>query len=409
VFTPSVLGPGGIKPGSPGTLIEAFHQLLAHNVIHFDKLSSMETMEFKMQQSSQSSVAVIGAGKVGSTIVDLLTASGDYSVTLIDNSSEKLDEIVDLPGLRKISLNATDTTSLAQELSGQFAVLSAAPFYLTTTIATASKQAGAHYLDLTEDVASTQLVRNLANGARTAFIPQCGLAPGYISIVTNNIASRFESLESIRMCVGALPQYPSNALNYNLTWSTDGVINEYCEPCHAIQFGKLVQVPPLEQLEHFAMDGITYESFNTSGGIGTLAETFAGRVKHLSYKTIRYPGHRDIMKTLLHDLNLRENRSLLKSVLENAVPMTLQDVVVIFVTISGRKGGRLVQETHARKIYSTSINGRQHSAIQITTASAICVVLDLLRDGELPSSGFVTQEQIDLNQFQQNRFGRYFA
>jgi len=218
-----------------------------------------------------------------------------------------------------------------------------------------------------------------------------------------------DQLDTIRMCVGALPQYPSTSLNYNLTWSTEGVINEYCEPRMAVQSGKLVSVPPLEQLEHFSLDGVAYESFNTSGGIGTLAETLAGKVRHLSYQTIRYPGHRDIMKTLLHDLGLRERRDLLKDVLENAVPATLQDVVLIFVTVSGRKGGQLLQETHAQKIYSSIVNGRMHSAIQITTAAAICAVLDLLAHGELPQRGFVTQEQISLEQFRSNRFGRYYA
>ena len=113
-------------------------------------------------------------------------------------------------------------------------MLSAAPYDLTTRIAEAAAELGVHYLDLTEDVASTRRVKELALTAKAALIPQCGLAPGFISIVANDLARRFDTLDSVRMRVGALPQYPSNALNYNLTWSTDGVINEYCEPCEAI-------------------------------------------------------------------------------------------------------------------------------------------------------------------------------
>ena len=104
------------------------------------------------------------------------------------------------------------------------------------------------------------------------------------------------------MRVGALPQYPSNALNYNLTWSTDGVINEYFEPCEAIVDGELVEVPALEEREEFSLDGVTYEAFNTSGGLGTLCETLKGKVRTLNYRTIRYPGHAAIMKALLNDL-----------------------------------------------------------------------------------------------------------
>ena len=174
------------------------------------------------------------------------------------------------------------------------------------------RAAGAHYLDLTEDVASTRAVKQLAAGARTAFIPQCGLAPGFITIVASDLASHFDELQDVRMRVGALPKFPSNALNYNLTWSTDGVINEYCEPCEAIVNGQLRETKPLEELEEFSLDGVLYEAFNTSGGLGTLCETLAGKVRNLNYRTIRYPGHAAIMKALLNDLRLRDRRELLK-------------------------------------------------------------------------------------------------
>ena len=124
------------------------------------------------------------------------------------------------------------------------------------------------------------------------------------------------------MRVGALPQYPSNALNYNLTWSTDGVINEYCEPCEAIVDGQLSEVPALEEREEFSLDGVTYEAFNTSGGLGTLCETLKGKVRTLNYRTIRYPGHAAIMKALLNDLRLRDRRDVLKDIFENALPST---------------------------------------------------------------------------------------
>ncbi|MGN6144081.1 MAG: saccharopine dehydrogenase family protein, partial [Mesorhizobium sp.] len=260
-----------------------------------------------------------------------------------------------------------------------------------------------------EDVASTRRVKELAKGAKTAFIPQCGLAPGFISIVANDLASRFDTLESVRMRVGALPQYPSNALNYNLTWSTDGVINEYCEPCEAIVEGELVEVPPLEEREEFSLDGVTYEAFNTSGGLGTLAETLKGKVRTLNYRTIRYPGHAAIMKALLNDLGLRHRRDVLKDIFESALPATMQDVVIVFVTVSGRKNGRLLQETYANKVYSQRVGASVRSAIQITTASGICAVLDMLADGSLPAKGFVRQEDIALDTFLANRFGHAYA
>ncbi|QCI67859.1 saccharopine dehydrogenase family protein [Phreatobacter stygius] len=348
-------------------------------------------------------VVVIGAGKIGSTIADHLARSGDYQVTLADREAPgagRPDQAI-----TRVRLDVADRAATVALLEGKFAVLSAAPFHLTIAIAEAAAAAGVHYLDLTEDVASTRRVRQLAAGAKSAFIPQCGLAPGAVSIIAADIARRFDKLDSIKLRVGALPRFPANALGYSLTWSTDGVINEYCEPCEAIVDGVLRQVPPLEEREEFTFDGVAYEAFNTSGGLGTLCETYAGRVRELNYRTIRYPGHAAVMKLLLRDLRLSERRELLKDILEGALPSTLQDVVVIIVTVSGHRDGRLVQESYANRI---SGDGRL-SAIQLTTAAGICAVLDLLAEGELPDRGFVRQEDIDLGGFFANRFGRVYA
>src|SRR5437762_11140309 len=180
-------------------------------------------------------------------------------------------------------------------------------------------------------------------------------------------------------------------------------------PAKAIVNGVRREVPPLEEREEFSLNGVTYEAFNTSGGLGTLCDTLEGKVRTLNYRTIRYPGHAAIMRALLNDLRLRDRRHVLKDILEHAVPTTLQDVVIIFVSVSGRNGGSLVQETYANKIYSRDVNGRTLSAIQITTAAAICTVLELLASGQLPHRGFVRQEDIPLTVFLENRFGQVYA
>ena len=354
-------------------------------------------------------IVVIGAGKIGSVVARLLAGCGEYEVALVDRSQQQFDLAGEIPGIKPHVLDLEDGTKLLALLNGKHAVVSAAPFNLTTRVAEGAKAAGAHYLDLTEDVASTRRIRQLAEGAATAFIPQCGLAPGFISIVAADLVRRFDKLDTVKLRVGALPQYPSNALNYNLTWSTDGVINEYCEACEAIVNGQRREVPPLEEREEFSLDGVTYEAFNTSGGLGTLADTLEGQVRNLNYKTIRYPGHAEIMRALLNDLRLRDRREVLKDILENALPTTLQDVVIVLVTVSGTRQGQLVQETYANKIYSREVDGRILSAIQITTASAIAAVLDLLFAGRIPKRGFVRQEDISLPAMTANRFGKVYA
>ena len=353
------------------------------------------------------SVLLLGGGKIGQMIAHLLSNSASYEVSVADCDPQALDKFKAM-GVNTILTDIADRESLMKSASGFQYILSACPFTLTPVIASVAKAVGAHYFDLTEDVASTREVKSLAVNADTAFMPQCGLAPGFISIVAQHLARQFDTLEDLHMRVGALPKYPNNALKYNLTWSTDGLINEYCNPCEAIVDGQLRDVMPLEGHEHFSLDGINYEAFNTSGGLGTLCDSLAGKVKNLNYRTVRYPGHLEIVRLLVNELKLSQRRDLLKSILEMAIPITLQDVVLIFVSASGYQDGRFIQQSYAHKVYSTQINGQTWSAIQITTAAGICCALDLMQQGKLTNRGFIRQEQIRLEDFMSNRFGRYF-
>ena len=265
--------------------------------------------------------------------------------------------------------------------------------------------AGCHYFDLTEDMHATREIMRLAEAAQTVFMPQCGLAPGFVGIVAHHLTQRFNQLQEVKMRVGALPAVPTNALKYNLTWSVDGLINEYCNACEAIRDGQRIEVLPLEGLEHFSLDGTEYEAFNTSGGLGTLCETLKGRVRSLDYKSVRYPGHCDLMKMLLQELQLNDDPETLKSILRRSVPTTMKDVVLVFVTVTGERDGTLVQEVFARKIFADRSENAPLSAIQITTAAGVCAAVDLFREGKLPARGFIRQEQVALPDFLVNRFG----
>jgi len=354
-------------------------------------------------------ILLLGSGKIGAIITDLLSSCGDYHVTVADRDKTSLGRLTRNKNVSTLVLDVADQASLTAAMQDKFAALSACPFNVTKFVAIAAAANGVHYFDLTEDVACTKLVKEWAADATSALMPQCGLAPGFITIAAYELAKHFDKLYNVHMRVGALPKYPSNGLKYNLTWSTDGLINEYCNPCDAIVEGQLTQVPALEELESFSLDGIEYEAFNTSGGLGTLCNTLQGKVKNLNYRTVRYPGHRDIMKMLLHDLRFKEKRPLLKEIFESALPLTYQDVVLVFISVSGMKGGQLVQESYANKIYNETINGKLWSAIQVTTASGICTVLDLLAEGKLPQQGFIRQEDVLFDDFISNRFGRYYC
>lgn len=349
-------------------------------------------------------IALLGAGHIGQLIARLLSESGDYQVTVIDRSAAALQAMA---GLQVASLEAdtADARQLRSALAGHDAVVNALPYHLAKLAATQARDAGCHYFDLTEDVAATRAIQELAATSDTAFMPQCGLAPGFIGIVAHHLASQFDEVHDVKMRVGALPAFPTNSLKYNLTWSVDGLINEYCHPCEAVRDGQRIEVMALEGLEHFSLDGVEYEAFNTSGGLGTLCETWDGRLRSIDYKTVRYPGHRDLMWVLLEELQMKHDQETLKHILRRAVPMTMQDVVLVFVTVSGLRAGKLVQEVFARKIFAERRGEQPLSAIQITTAAGICAAVDLFREGRLPQRGFIRQEQVALPDFLANRFG----
>ncbi len=355
-------------------------------------------------------VTLLGTGKIGATIAKLLHRSGDYTVLVGDRDLEALERLRAVVPVNTFVIDVTDEAALAEKLEGQDCVISACPYWVNSGIARAAAKAGVSYFDLTEDIETTCAVRSVAATAAEGliFAPQCGLAPGFIGILAHHLCQGFEKLDEVKMRVGALPQYPSNKMMYNLTWSTKGLVNEYCNPCETIQNGRKIEAIPLKEVEHFSLDGVNYEAFNTSGGLGTLCETLEGQVRTLNYKTVRYPGHHHLMEFLTQELRLSQRRELLEEILENAIPVTQQDVIIIFCTVTGWRNGQLKQLSDTRKIYPLNFHGETWTAIQVTTAASVCAVLDLYLHGKIPQSGFLKQEQINLDDFLANRFGRYY-
>ena len=359
-------------------------------------------------------ILVLGAGKIGALIAGLLAESGSYRVQLADAEAGVAKSVAAAHRLDTITafdLDASDKEALTRHVREHrpVALVSSLPYFCNLVVAEVARAENLNYFDLTEDVAVTEAVRKVAEGASTAFVPQCGLAPGFISIVANELIQHFDKLRAVKLRVGALPQHPNNVLKYSLTWSTDGVINEYGNLCKAIVDGKEVDVLPLEGLESIEIDGKKYEAFNTSGGLGSLAETYGDRVNTMNYKTIRYPGHCEQMRLLMNGLKLNHDRGTLKRILENAVPQTLQDVVIIYAAVNGMQDGELREENYVNKVYPQVVAGRLWSAIQVTTAAGVCAVIDIVLADPTHYHGFVAQEQFRLRDILENRFGRHYA
>lgn len=357
-------------------------------------------------------VIILGSGNIGFTVALLLKQSGDYEVTVVARDKKRLAYLTVQTGANTLQYDLEKENDYVDLFKNFDTVISALPYYLNAEVAKSALIAGINYFDFTEDVQTSNSIKKIAKKAKPfqVFVPQCGLAPGFISILAYSLVKEFEQIHSVKMRVGALPKNPSNKILYNLTWSTDGLINEYSNECFAIKNSSLVTIQPLEGLEKFSLDGLEYEAFNTSGGLGTLCETLKDRVKELNYKTIRYKGHREYMDFLINDLYLGQDkrRHLLKEILEYAIPTTKQDVVLIFCSVTGLKHGKLEQVTNVRKIYNQIIHKQELSSIQVTTAAGLCTILDLFVNKKINTNGFIKQEDINIDDFLDNRFGREY-
>lgn len=348
-------------------------------------------------------VAVLGLGKVGALAATLLERSG-FGVTGIDARPPA----VPLP-MPTETVDLADVAGL-NALVGRFeAVLSCLPYHLNREVARAAHAAGIHYFDLTEDVPTTAAIIEMSRTGRALMAPQCGLAPGFVGIVGADLAGAFDTCRSIRMRVGALPRNPTGLLGYAFNWSPEGVVNEYLNDCEVIENGERKWVSPMEWLETVYVEGVKLEAFTTSGGLGTMCDTFHGRVANIDYKTMRYPGHAELMNFFFHELLMRERRDLAGAILTHAKPPVDDDVVYVHVSAEGTIGDRLRRREFVRAYYPIEIGGMSRTAIAWTTSASVVAVMEMVRAGKLAGRGFLKQEEIPLDAFLATTTGRLFG
>jgi saccharopine dehydrogenase-like NADP-dependent oxidoreductase len=346
-------------------------------------------------------ILVFGMGKVGTLVGILLNKR--FAVTGFDKNIP-----TEPTGFDCIQGDIHDQSLLEKTIPQFDAVVSCMPYNLNLSIARIAHAHGIHYFDLTEDVPTTEAIMQMSLTATAVMAPQCGLAPGLIGIVGANLAHRFTKLRDIELRVGALPRYPNGLLAYSFTWSPAGVINEYINDAEVIHNGTRKMVPSLDGIESINIEGRDYEAFSTSGGLGTMCQTYAGKVDTLNYKTIRYPGHAQLMRFLLYELILKDKRELVESILTEAKPPVEDDVVLVYAVVEGWKGNALAREEYYRSFHPIDINGKKWRAISWTTAASIAAVVEMVADQQLPQKGFLKQEEIDFNTFLETQNGQLF-
>ncbi len=362
---------------------------------------------------SFTTVSVIGLGKVGELVATLLGEAG-FTVRAFDARVRQ-----GLPFDAAV-LDVRDTKALDEALRTGDAVVSCMPFHLNLGVAEAAANAGVHYFDLTEDVPTTQRVIELADTKPDVLLaPQCGLAPGLIGIVGASLTQGLDTLRSMELKVGALPRHPAGLLGYAFNWSAEGVVNEYLNDCEVLRNGVRQTVPPMGEQERVVIGGIELEACLTSGGLGTMCETYEGRMARLDYKSLRYPGHFALMRFLFDELHLRDRRELVQGVLVDAKPPVDDDIVYLHAAVEGTSSGgpgdsatpagQMVRRQYVRAYRPLVVAGREWRAISWTTAASACAVVELVADGRLPGAGFLKQEDIALADLLDTQNGSHLA
>ncbi len=348
-------------------------------------------------------VLTLGLGKVGTLVGVLL--SKKFEVTGLDRQKPHYN--FRLP-FEVVTGDVTDEGLMRRLIGQQDAIVSALPYFLNKDIARIAHEQGVHYFDLTEDVETTNYIRELSKSAKSVMAPQCGLAPGFIGIIGAHLTQDFTKLRDIELRVGALPKYPNGLLAYSFTWSPAGVINEYINDAEAIHNGERKMVSSLDGIEYINIGGREFEAFTTSGGLGTMCETYEGKVDTLNYKSIRYPGHGKLMKFLIQELILKNDKALLTNILEHAKPPVKEDVVYIYAVVEGWEGEKLFRNEYFKSFSPLSIEGKQWRAISWTTAASVAAVVEMVADGSLPPQGFIKQEEIPFDTFMKTDNGRLY-
>jgi len=357
-------------------------------------------------------ILVLGAGRMGyGAAFDLVHNSpGVEAVTVADFHQDKAEETASRVGTSRIRAAHVDAGNYAEAVElfrGHDSVISCVNYWYNEWLSKAAIETGANFCDLGGNnyVVDKQLALDAdAKAAGINIIPDCGLAPGMVSILAMHGAKQFDKLDEIHIRVGGLPQAPQPPLDYQLVFSVEGLINEYVEVARCIRRGKITEVPSMTEIESLSFEGFAepLEAFQTSGGTSTLPDTFLGKIKELDYKTIRYTGHCDKFKAMIdlglcsseemiHEERAITPRRVFADLLEKHLPADGPDYVLVRLEFVGMKGAeqkRLRYDIVDKQDETTGL-----SAMMRTTAFPASIIAQMMASGDVLERGATPQEK----------------
>jgi lysine 6-dehydrogenase len=363
-------------------------------------------------------ILVLGAGRMGhGAVYDLIHNSPAVeAVTVADFAAAKSEAVAAAVGTGRVTPFQIDVSDYAEVLALMYnhdSAISCVNYWYNVELSKAAIETRTNFCDLGGNnyIVDQQLALDEeAKAAGVSIIPDCGLAPGMVSILAMHGANQFEELEEIHIRVGGLPQNPRPPLDYQLVFSVEGLINEYIEPARVIRDGHVTEVSSMTEIESLAFEGFPpLEAFQTSGGTSTLPETFLGKLRELDYKTIRYAGHCEKFKTMI-DLGLCSSEEILVDyakvkprrvfgeLLTKYLPADEPDYVLVRLEFVGTADGakkRLRYDIVDKFDERTGL-----SAMMRTTAFPASIIAQMMASGEVLERGATPQEKaIDAEKF----------
>jgi lysine 6-dehydrogenase len=357
-------------------------------------------------------ILVLGAGLQGSACAfDLLQNADVEQVRLADLRVQHLPHfLAPYSGTRLIAtpLDAHDHAAVCALMRESDAVACALPYYFNLEMTKLAVECGAHYCDLGGNTGIVNAQRELhaaAQAAGLSVMPDCGLAPGMVNVLAQRGIDQLDSVSSVRMFVGGLPQHPEPPLNYQIVYSIEGMLDYYTTMSWVLRGGRRAQVDALTEVEDVSFPDPpgTLEAFHTAGGLSTMAERYEGRIPVMEYKTLRYPGHAQVMRAI-RDLGLLDQtpvevngaRVTPRSVFIAAAGPHLrkpggQDLVVLRVVVTGERQGR---ETQLRMDLVDYYDEKHDiSAMMRTTGYSLAITALMQARGVITMTGVHTSDE----------------
>lgn len=341
-------------------------------------------------------IAIVGAGRIGIALAKILLSTTDNEIFFIDSDQRSLDNAVDLcvhlqrpqhrmafsPEVQVSSFKALNFLQIEDRLKNIKPNIIVCATTFGVQIAKIAADLKSHYLDFTEDVESSALIYSM--DVDSIFVPQTGLAPGLVSYIGLSLFEELLTPKSLNLRVGALPQISFGPEHYGITWSPEGLINEYLKPTIYKENDQLFVAESLSGLESMIIHGVAYEGFRTSGGLGS-PEAYAG-IPSVEYKTIRYPGHSVFMKNILMSVQYDFDKAV--SLVKEIFPKIKDDVVVLMAQATDIDNNMLSTSFCFYPNFDLDL-----TALELTTAGTAAGIIELMLNDDL-DVGVLEADQI---------------